>query len=889
MKILREYTLDFIRQNKRTSCAIMIALYLTSTFLASLCGFLETMWKDTITLTVYKSGDWHGELFGETFGRDLPLIRDYSTVESLLIKGEFITAKIEDPRREYLSFRCANAPYWEHMSDKNELTEGRIPRASDEIVISKQYFENNPQLKVGDRITLPIGNRVKDGTVLEATEPLRSGESFFQKGERTFTIVGILDVTTASTVPMYYAMGYMEEEEIKPEESVTVYLRFHSIHDTYRDLPKIAELIGWETDEYGNYNLKYNADYLSQHFVFPKGQLSFDSAMQMLAYPLMYLFLAALVVGLFILIIHNAFSLSANSRITQLGVLASIGASPRQIRRSVIWEGLLLMLLPLPAGLATGWFLDSRLIRYINSINNSARQEGMKVIFSYGLLSILPAVLLTFLTVWFSAGIPAKRIARLTPIEAIRQGGMGHIKKTRSRHLLSRFFGIEGEMASSALSARKRSYRTATISLTLSFLLLACFWHLNALRSAQTDAAVQKDEASKAHIEYYLDNGQAPEQEILYDLKKLPHVKDAVFYSSLKSALWMTADMESEELKRAGGMEAVTDAGKYYPIKRDGQYRIQSYIMGLDDASFRAYCSLLGIDSAPYLDTADPRAIVYNRTADKINGKPSHTEDIDFLKLQEGDTLTLSDKILDEEEGESTFRIKAGHITDKTPLPGVEFPGYTLIQFVPMSSMDALAENCREKRRLGSYHAIGLFYADSKKHIEGIRKNMEEFSDKYYGSGDYYISDILEEEKLDRDANKMYSAVIFFISGLMAVIGLSNVWATVSGTLKSRRRELSTLRSVGLSPRALSRILSLEALLFGLTPILVSLPVQVLFVAFFLNVSGLPVSIYLAHAPFLKILAYTVLLLAVMLGTYALGSRKLLKENIIDALKDETF
>ena len=99
MKILREYTLDFIRQNKRTSCAIMIALYLTSTFLASLCGFLETMWKDTITLTGYKSGDWHGELFGETFGRDLPLIRDYSTVESLLIKGEFITAKIEDPRR----------------------------------------------------------------------------------------------------------------------------------------------------------------------------------------------------------------------------------------------------------------------------------------------------------------------------------------------------------------------------------------------------------------------------------------------------------------------------------------------------------------------------------------------------------------------------------------------------------------------------------------------------------------------------------------------------------------------------------------------------------------------------------------------------------------------
>ena len=72
MKILREYTLDFIRRNKRTSCAIMIALYLASTFLSALCGFINTMWKDTITLTVFKSGDWHGELFGEAFGRDLP-------------------------------------------------------------------------------------------------------------------------------------------------------------------------------------------------------------------------------------------------------------------------------------------------------------------------------------------------------------------------------------------------------------------------------------------------------------------------------------------------------------------------------------------------------------------------------------------------------------------------------------------------------------------------------------------------------------------------------------------------------------------------------------------------------------------------------------------------
>ena len=446
MKILREYTLDFIRRNKRTSCAIMIALYLASTFLSALCGFINTMWKDTTTLTVFKSGDWHGELFGEAFGRDLPLIKGYSTVDSVLIKGDFITADIEDPRREYLSLRCANAAYWKHMPEKNELTDGRIPAASNEIVISKQYFENHPELKIGDTITLPMGERVKDGTVLQATEPLRSGETFTKKEERTFTIVGILDAATPSSVPSYYAMGYMEDADIRPEESITVYLRFRSIGDTYKDLPKIAALMGWEKDEYGDYNLEYNTDYLSQHFVFPKGQFQMDNALEALAFPIMFLFLAVLVVGLFVLIIQNAFSLSANSRISQLGILASIGASPRQIRQSVIWEGLFLMLLPLPAGLATGWFLDNLLIQYVNSINDAARSGNIpKVTFSYGLPSILPAILLTLITVWFSARIPARKIARLTPIEAIRQGGNGNIKKTRSRHILSRFFGIEGD------------------------------------------------------------------------------------------------------------------------------------------------------------------------------------------------------------------------------------------------------------------------------------------------------------------------------------------------------------------------------------------------------------------------------------------------------------
>ena len=99
-----------------------------------------------------------------------------------------------------------------------------------------------------------------------------------------------------------------------------------------------------------------------------------------------------------------------------------------------------------------------------------------------------------------------------------------------------------------------------------------------------------------------------------------------------------------------------------------------------------------------------------------------------------------------------------------------------------MSTLDSMAENVREKRRLGAYHAIGLFKADHRKYISQVRDDLEKFSDRYYGSGDYIISDILEKEKLTTTPTKCTVSIIFFISGLMAVIGLSNVWATISGT-----------------------------------------------------------------------------------------------------------
>ncbi|MFR4979415.1 MAG: ABC transporter permease, partial [Butyricicoccus sp.] len=162
MNILRIYTWDYLRRNRHTACSIMIAILLVTTMLSALCGICVTTWSDNVRLTLAENGNWHGELFDTTFGRDLALIENYASVESTLIKGPWEAALLDsaDKKRPYLISRDANAEYWASMAEKNLITRGRIPQKSGELALSKQYFDQHPETQIGDVWTLPLGNRI---------------------------------------------------------------------------------------------------------------------------------------------------------------------------------------------------------------------------------------------------------------------------------------------------------------------------------------------------------------------------------------------------------------------------------------------------------------------------------------------------------------------------------------------------------------------------------------------------------------------------------------------------------------------------------------------------------------------------------------------------------
>lgn len=892
MNVLHEYTLESMKRNRKNSLSILIVILMVTTMMSALCGFLYNLYADNLNLVIEKTGNWHGELFDNTPGSSLDTIKSFDSVESVMIKGAWMTAQIEDPRREYLVYRNANALYWDSMPEKYGIMEGRIPSAPGEIALTKQYFEHHPDLQIGDTLTLPAGERMTaDGSAISPVDRRQPGESFKEEGQVHLKVVGKLDLTTSSVIPAYTALGYLEESEIKPEDDLTIYLRFQNVRDTYQELPKIAQAVGYTQDEYGKYELRYNTDYLSRLLVYSPEQLDALGRLTQMSLYLTYLAIGLFTVGVFVLIIHNAFSLSASARLTQLGIFASIGATPKQIKRSVLFEAFTLSILPLPLGLILGQLMVKLLLDFINSITlANAVTNAEPILFRLSLWSVLPSVLLTLLTVWWSALIPARRVAKLSPLTAIRQGELGKMKKPR-RISIGKAFGIEGELADNAVRARARSYRTAVISLTLSFFVL--FGILAATSAGKANQTIYNQngylrEESHVYLSLYSAREQS-DRAVMEEINSLDDVQRAAWSLDLRAAAWLDKDMLSEEFQNAGSYEtAGTLINTRYILRRNEEYRVPVVLTGLDDATFRAFCLENGLNPEAFMDPQVPTGILYNSIEDITVSTLKNPVVIPYLSKQVGDDLDCTEKYSDDVEGDYAFSVTIGGITDQFPPIGRRgmTSRYGITLFLPMSQVDRLASHFA---RGGVDTLHGVFITNSDSAIKPLRSRMEAICESWFGSGDYYLSDILEYEENKENGQLMINIITAFICGLLAVIGLSNVWSTVLSNLNNRQKEFAVLRSVGIPPRGIRKMLLLEGFVLGITPFLVCIPLCGAVLVLLLSLNEISLVQWLPYAPMAVFILYVICVLAAIVGAYLLGAKRLLSRNIIEGLKQDTI
>ncbi|WGX77861.1 hypothetical protein QJS64_21985 (plasmid) [Paraclostridium bifermentans] len=139
MNIMNEYTYNHLKKNKRHTISIIVAITIASALLCSLCIFVHTVWNAKVTSTIEKTGYWHGELWDSISGDKLKYITENPDVETTMVKGKWITAKLSNTKRPYLLMRDADSNFWSDMNLKNTLIKGRLPQKLERLSY-QNYF-----------------------------------------------------------------------------------------------------------------------------------------------------------------------------------------------------------------------------------------------------------------------------------------------------------------------------------------------------------------------------------------------------------------------------------------------------------------------------------------------------------------------------------------------------------------------------------------------------------------------------------------------------------------------------------------------------------------------------------------------------------------------------
>lgn len=131
---------------------------------------------------------------------------------------------------------------------------------------------------------------------------------------------------------------------------------------------------------------------------------------------------AAIIVGVLALIlltgyliIYNVFQISVAGDIRFYGLLKTIGTTPRQLRRIIRTQALLLSLIGIPIGLLLGWLLGGVLTPVI-----TARLNGVTTVVSVSPLLFVGAAIFALVTVLISCRRPGRLAGKVSPVEAVR-------------------------------------------------------------------------------------------------------------------------------------------------------------------------------------------------------------------------------------------------------------------------------------------------------------------------------------------------------------------------------------------------------------------------------------------------------------------------------------
>lgn len=580
---------------------------------------------------------------------------------------------------------------------------------------------------------------------------------------------------------------------------------------------------------------------------------------------LAYLFILVLASVSLILMLHHAFEVTMNARIHQLGILQSVGATPRQIKAVLVSEAMVLSLIPLAVGTLAGIGLSYGVWKFFYVIGDSFREYDLW--FRYRPALSAGAIAFSYLTVRISTWIPARKLSRISPLEAILYGTETPVERMRRFRLFSALFGCCGELARKSIYARRKAFRTTTLSLGLSFLAFISFLNLETISGIFTEDTYFGRYRDTWDFLLRIDEKEVYDSGITGEIAKIDGVESCLTYRKFEAQAILSEELFSRQLQETG-IGALTEQ-----IKKEGSgnYLVNVPVYVLDQASFTEYYG-----NTANLSFGQQQAAAVNMIWDSARSDWRNKTYIPFLRNDDPITLELKDN---SEKG-GAIPVTIALFTETVPDWKEQLQPYALTLMI--------SEQYYEKMK--DRFPVETVYFNIK--TESEQKHDEVLSDiraLLTGKMHYTLDSRLEEERTERAKRDGLRLFMGFLAVLFSSIGLSNVFSATLGQIYQRKKEFARYMSVGLSYRGVKKMLMAEALIITFNPLLFSLLVNIPLVILAADASGISLSDYVRNAPVVPAAVFTAFVLFFVGIAYTVGAMKICNGNLMDLLKDDTL
>lgn len=867
MKILNRLTLKNLKMNKTRTVVTMIGIMLSAALMTVVAGMATSAQQTFIGAQINMTGNYDLYVSGAN-EENISQLRNRRDVEQLYLREDVGCAKLDGAKNKYRPYVAVRALDKTAFTDcfSISLTEGRYPQNDSELLLTQSLLENTTKkYAVGDKITLQYGTRTDiDGTTIDNESAFSYNpenpdivESFASSQTKEYTIVGFVDdgfrsndieysdssaCTTAIT-----CMGLND----KLATNTTAFLRFNQ-QGKSEYTAVTSQITGVDENEitqYYNGESETTTEMLAQDagvytdFSINTSLLGYqgygigDATMQMLYTLVAIIVLIIIVASVFV--IRNSFAISITEKTTLYGMLSSTGATSKQIRHNVLFEGFVLGIIAIPLGILLGVGVCAILVVLLNAILGDML-NGIMFTYSVPFLPIVFAVILSAVTIFLSTITTALRASKISPITAIRGNSDIKIKKKKikSSKLIKKMFGVGGDIANKNLKRSKKKYRTTVISIVVSvtlFISMSSFVGYGASYSEK----------------YY--------QEIEYNFMVQSYNNYDKDYNEEYSSI-LKLDNINKYLYQRSVLVSSSDLVKYCPdpelIRYDdnGNKIVDTEILSVGDSLYK---EILKANNLNYDDVKDKGIIVNGAILDK------EAKNITNYDVKPGTTMSFD---------VNDFEIEIASVATKLPENAkyASFGNYTVL--ISDSMMNKSFDS-----------ATSYVLAIQTDNAEQLEKNIKDFG--------YTDLQITNYESIVSQNNALVLIISIFIYGFIIVIsliGVTNIFNTISTNMRLRSKEFAMLKSIGMTKREFNKMIRLESLFYGAKSLIIGIPLGIL------GSFGMMMAFNIANTfsfsiPWVAILISIAFVFVVVWLIMKFSIKKVSKQNIIETIRNDNI